>query len=51
MESHIGILSQKYFNTDESDLADIRIVDFGLRKIIWPEDFSTDPYGTLVKLS
>ena len=33
--------------TDDTDDADIRIVDFGLSKIIGPEEKCTEPYGTL----
>ena len=34
-------------NTDTSDL---KIVDFGLSKIIGPNETSLDPFGTLVNL-
>lgn len=34
-------------NNDESEL---KIVDFGLSKILGPNETSTDPFGTLVRL-
>ena len=33
---------------NESDTADLKIVDFGLSKIIGPNETSKDPFGTLV---
>ena len=35
---------------DTSELTDLKIVDFGLSKIIGPNETSLDPFGTLVKL-
>jgi len=34
---------------DSSDEADLKIVDFGLSKIIGPAETSLDPFGTLVR--
>jgi hypothetical protein len=36
--------------TDNSDLAEAKLVDFGLSKMIGPNETSTDPFGTLVIL-
>ncbi len=33
---------------DSSETADLKIVDFGLSKIIGPNETSLDPFGTLV---
>ena len=33
-----------------SDDSDLKIVDFGLSKIIGPNETSLDPFGTLVSL-
>lgn len=33
---------------DNSELTDLKIVDFGLSKIIGPNETSLDPFGTLV---
>jgi hypothetical protein len=33
---------------DNSDDCDLKIVDFGLSKIIGPNETSLDPFGTLV---
>lgn len=35
--------------TDDSEEADLKIVDFGLSKIIGPNETSLDPFGTLVR--
>jgi hypothetical protein len=34
--------------TDESDNAEMRLVDFGLSKIVGPNELATEPFGTLV---
>lgn len=36
--------------TDNTDTADMRLLDFGLSKIIGPNETCTEPYGTLVGL-
>ena len=36
--------------TDNNDNADIRLLDFGLSKIIGPSETCTEPFGTLVKI-
>jgi hypothetical protein len=35
---------------DSTDTSDLKIVDFGLSKIIGPNETSLDPFGTLVSL-
>jgi hypothetical protein len=35
---------------DPTDTSDLKIVDFGLSKIIGPSETSLDPFGTLVSL-
>ena len=35
--------------TDTTDESDIRLVDFGLSKIIGPNETCNEPFGTLVK--
>lgn len=35
---------------DQSDESQLKIVDFGLSKMIGPSETSTDPFGTLVSL-
>lgn len=32
---------------DESDSSQLKIVDFGLSKMIGPNETATDPFGTL----
>ena len=36
---------------NDSEKADLKIVDFGLSKIIGPNETSKDPFGTLVSYS
>lgn len=33
---------------DEGDTSDLKLVDFGLSKILGPTETSTEPFGTLV---
>lgn len=35
---------------DQSEEPDLKIVDFGLSKIIGPNETSLDPFGTLVRV-
>ena len=32
---------------DPSDISELKLVDFGLSKMIGPNETSTDPFGTL----
>ena len=45
--AHRDLKPENILMTDDTDDADIRIVDFGLSKIIGPEEKCTEPYGTL----
>ena len=36
--------------SDNSNEAEVKLVDFGLSKMIGPNETSTDPFGTLVIL-
>jgi serine/threonine protein kinase len=46
--AHRDLKPENILMTDNSETADIRLLDFGLSKIIGPTDFCTEPYGTLV---
>jgi len=44
---HRDLKPENIIMTDSSDQADLRILDFGLSKIIGPEDKMFEPFGTL----
>ena len=44
---HRDLKPENILMTDHSDTADIRLLDFGLGKIIGPDEFCKDPFGTL----
>ena len=44
---HRDLKPENILMTDDNDEADIRILDFGLSKILGPEEKCTEPYGTL----
>lgn len=44
---HRDLKPENILMTDNSDKADIRLLDFGLSKIIGPGEKCTEPYGTL----
>ena len=46
---HRDLKPENILMTDESDTAELKIVDFGLSKIIGPNETSLDPFGTLVR--
>jgi serine/threonine protein kinase len=46
--THRDLKPENILMTDESNEADIRLTDFGLSKIIGPEEYCHEPYGTLV---
>lgn len=46
--AHRDLKPENILMTDDTEDADIRLLDFGLSKIIGPTDFCTEPYGTLV---
>jgi serine/threonine protein kinase len=45
---HRDLKPENILMTDETNEADIRLVDFGLSKIIGPNNFCNEPFGTLV---
>ncbi len=45
---HRDLKPENILMTDNTDDSDIRIVDFGLSKIIGPNEMCTEPYGTIV---
>jgi len=49
--AHRDLKPENILMTDMSESADIRLLDFGLSKIIGPSDFCNEPYGTLVKFN
>jgi serine/threonine protein kinase len=46
--AHRDLKPENVLMTDDSDIAEIRLVDFGLSKIVGPSELSTEPFGTLV---
>ena len=47
--AHRDLKPENILMTSKTDEADLRILDFGLGKIIGPQETATEPYGTLVK--
>ena len=47
---HRDLKPENIMMVDESDDSDIRLLDFGLSKMIGPNQTSTEPYGTLVRI-
>jgi serine/threonine protein kinase len=45
--THRDLKPENILMSDESDTAMCKIVDFGLSKIIGPNEKATDPFGTL----
>lgn len=45
---HRDLKPENILMTDDSDSADIRLLDFGLSKIVGPGECCSEPYGTLV---
>jgi serine/threonine protein kinase len=45
--AHRDLKPENILMTDTTDEADMRLLDFGLSKIIGPEEFCKEPYGTL----
>jgi serine/threonine protein kinase len=45
---HRDLKPENILMTDNTETADIRLLDFGLSKIIGPNEFCMEPYGTLV---
>jgi serine/threonine protein kinase len=46
--AHRDLKPENILMTDHSDTADLRLVDFGLSKIIGPNENCEEPFGTLV---
>ena len=44
---HRDLKPENILMTDDTENADIRLLDFGLSKIINPTEKCTEPYGTL----
>ena len=44
---HRDIKPENVLMTSNGDDADVRLLDFGLGKILGPEEYCTEPYGTL----
>lgn len=47
---HRDLKPENILMTDKTDKADIRVLDFGLSKIIGPKEKCIEPYGTLVRM-
>jgi calcium-dependent protein kinase len=47
--AHRDLKPENILMTDDTDEADIRLLDFGLSKLIGPKELCTEPYGTLVR--
>lgn len=45
--AHRDLKPENILMTDNTDEADMRMLDFGLSKIIGPSEFCTEPFGTL----
>jgi serine/threonine protein kinase len=45
---HRDLKPENILMTDTSDTSDIRLLDFGLSKILGPNEKCTEPFGTLV---
>ncbi len=48
--AHRDLKPENILMTDDSDEANPKILDFGLGKIIGPNELTSEPYGTLVKI-
>lgn len=49
--AHRDLKLENILMVDPTDNTDLKIVDFGLSKMIGPSETSTDPFGTLVSNS
>lgn len=47
--THRDLKPENIMMTDNSEAADIKLLDFGLSKIIGPNEYCNEPFGTLVK--
>jgi hypothetical protein len=46
--THRDLKPENILMTDDTDEADLKILDFGLSKMIGPNEYCTEPFGTLV---
>jgi len=46
---HRDIKLENILMADKGDNSELKIVDFGLSKILGPNETATDPFGTLVR--
>ena len=46
--AHRDLKLENILMADLTDDSDLKLVDFGLSKILGPNETSTDPFGTLV---
>jgi serine/threonine protein kinase len=49
--AHRDLKLENILMAEESDESDLKIVDFGLSKMIGPNETAVDPFGTLVSQS
>jgi serine/threonine protein kinase len=47
---HRDLKPENILMTTNDDEGDIRLVDFGLSKILGPKELCTEPYGTIVNI-
>ena len=47
--AHRDLKPENILMTDNTENADVRLLDFGLSKIIGPSEFCNEPFGTIVK--
>ncbi len=48
--AHRDLKPENILMADEGDESDLKVVDFGLSKIVGPSETSLDPFGTLVSI-
>jgi serine/threonine protein kinase len=48
--AHRDLKPENILMTDNTEEADLKLLDFGLSKIIGPSETCSEPFGTLVKL-
>ena len=48
---HRDLKLENILMADKTDDSELKLVDFGLSKILGPNETSTDPFGTLVSIS
>mmetsp|Transcript_3532 Transcript_3532/g.2566 ORF Transcript_3532/g.2566 Transcript_3532/m.2566 type:complete len:143 (-) Transcript_3532:6-434(-) len=48
--AHRDLKLENILMTDSTDQAELKLVDFGLSKMVGPNETSNDPFGTLVPL-